>query len=200
MAKRGLWRDDRQRVLAQIKNNLAKPQPSLGYELVSDEHDWPHVAWLGTVDIAADELVGAAAQAAELPELERAAALLKDALANGPKPVQELITELAKQRVSRRTLSRAKREAGVESILEKTANGCRAVWRLADAPAPQPDDPLLALVRASLRRLSGGMAKGGGTAKHGLAIPPLGNTSPYRPSLAFRARSIIHGIGRAGEM
>jgi hypothetical protein len=143
--------DDRQRVLAQIKNNLAKPQPSLGYELVSDEHGRPQVAWLGTVDIAADELVGAAALAAELPELERAAALLKDALANGPRPVQEIVADLAKHRISRRTLARAKNEIGVESILEKTATGCRALWQLGEPLAPKLDDPNLDLVRSSLR-------------------------------------------------
>jgi hypothetical protein len=142
--------DEHQRVLAQIKNNLAKPQPSLGYELVSDAAGQPQVAWLGVVDIAADELVGAAAAVAELPELERAAALLKEALAAGPKPVETLITELGKQRVSRRTLFRAKREAGVESDLEKTPNGSRAVWRLATVPPVASGDPAIARLRQYL--------------------------------------------------
>jgi hypothetical protein len=128
--------DDRQRVLAQVKNNLAKPQPSLGYELVSDELGRPQVAWLGVVDLAADELVGHAAAVAELPELERAVGLLRECLANGPRPVADLMAELSKQRVSRATLFRAKKEAGVESQLEKTATGSRAIWRLADTSRP----------------------------------------------------------------
>ena len=144
--------DDRQRVMAQVKNNLAKPQPSLGYEVVSDEQGRAQIAWLGVVDMAADELVGhAAAIAAELPELERAAGLLRDALAKGPRPVAELVTELGKERVSRITLYRAKKEAGVESQLEKMPNGCRAVWRLADAPrSAVAKDAETALVRSYL--------------------------------------------------
>jgi hypothetical protein len=144
--------DEHQRVLAQIKNNLAKPQPSLSYELVSDEHDQPQVAWLGIVEIAADELVGAAAAVADLPALERAVGLLREALANGPRPVAELIAELSKQHVSRATLFRAKKEAGVESLLEKNATGCRALWRLADAPPAdrKGDDDTAAYLRGLL--------------------------------------------------
>jgi hypothetical protein len=68
--------------------------------------------------------------------MERAAGLLREALAKGPRPVAELVEELGNQHVSRRTLYRVKRDAGVEAELEKTPRGCRAVWRLTNAPAP----------------------------------------------------------------
>jgi len=57
----------------------------------------------------------------------------------GPKPVAVLTAALAKQGVSRRTLYRARKEAGVESQLDQTPDGCKAMWRLADAaPALSP--------------------------------------------------------------
>ena len=51
--------EERQRVVAQVKNNLARPQPSLAYEVVADDQGRPQVAWLGEVDVAADQLVQA---------------------------------------------------------------------------------------------------------------------------------------------
>jgi hypothetical protein len=130
--------DEKQRVLAQVKNNLGKPQPSLGYEVVSDEQGRPQVAWLGVIELSADQLVGTGSGTVEdLSELERAVELLREALAQGPRPVAEVQRELARQGVGRRTLYRAKKEAGVESNLETTAKGAQAIWRL-PPPPPQP--------------------------------------------------------------
>ena len=52
----------------------------------------------------------------------------------------ELVEALGKQHVTKRTLYRARKEAGVESELETTPTGTRAVWRLASNPAA-PADP-----------------------------------------------------------
>jgi hypothetical protein len=119
-----------QRVLAAVKNNLAPPQPSLAYAVVADEAGRPQVAWLGPVGIGADQLLNPESAAkGERPARQRAADLLHEALASGPRPVDEVLLELAAQDVSRRTLFRAGKELGVVSEKPATEGG-RTWWRL----------------------------------------------------------------------
>src|SRR5262249_1699517 len=80
--------EPRRRVLVQVKNNLAAAQPGLLYEVVGDEAGNPQVAWLGEVDLAADQLVGGApAAGGEAPLLRgEVAERLREALKDGPRP------------------------------------------------------------------------------------------------------------------
>lgn len=144
--------NDHQRVLAQIKNNLAPPQSALAYEVVNDADGRPQVSWLGAVDLNADELVGAGSAAVDGGQLERAAVLLREALTDGPLPVPELTARLARQGVSRRTLFRARQEAGILSEIEKTPTGLRAIWRLPPPPEPDPAQAALELLKQPIHR------------------------------------------------
>jgi hypothetical protein len=132
--------DEHRRVLAQIKNNLAAPQPSLGYEVVSDDAGHPRPEWHGPVELSADEILASGTSGLELSERERVAGLLREALASGPRPVAELEKELARQGVSRATLHRARKEAGVVSQLQRTATGAFAVWSLPAPAEPKPGE------------------------------------------------------------
>jgi hypothetical protein len=140
--------DERQRVLAPIKNNLAPPQPSLAYEIVHDEAGRPQVSWLGTVEVGADELVGVGGAAVDGGQLERGVSLLREALAAGPLPAAEVVARLARQGVSRRTVFRARAEAGVLSEVEKTPTGLRSLWRLAPPTELTPAQHALKLLNA----------------------------------------------------
>jgi hypothetical protein len=132
-----------QRVLAQVKNNLAPPQPALAYEIRSEDTGRVRVNWLGVADFCADELIGGPASAVDGGQLERACTLLREALADGPQPLPELTVRLARQGVSRRTLFRARQEVGIVSETEKASTGPRTVWRL--PPPPGLDSAALAL-------------------------------------------------------
>jgi putative DNA primase/helicase len=133
--------NDRQRVLAQIKNNLAPPQSALAYEIVNDAQGRPQVSWQGAVDLGADELVSGGPAAVDGGQLQRAVVLLQEALAEGPLPAADLAVRMARQGITRRTLFRARHEAGILSETEKTPTGLRAIWRL--PPPPQPDSKLV---------------------------------------------------------
>jgi hypothetical protein len=132
--------DEHQRVMAQVKNNLAPPQPSLAYEVVADGQGRPQVAWVGEAPLSADELLSPAAVAEEPSALAQAVALVREALAGGPRPAEEVVAALVQRGVSRRTLTRARREAGVVSTQDPTAPKRRAIWRLS-APETTPATP-----------------------------------------------------------
>src|SRR5207248_6481150 len=69
------------RVLAQEKNNLAPPQPSLAFEIVDAGGDLPSVSWLGTTDWRADALLAAASARPPRPQpLDCAREFLAEAL------------------------------------------------------------------------------------------------------------------------
>jgi hypothetical protein len=130
--------EPRQRVLAAVKNNLAAPPASLAYEVLADADGRPQVAWLGEAPLTADDLLGGRAADDDPGPRERAAELLRAALRDGPRPAEEVIAELARQGVSRRTAFRAKDLAGVQTAKERTPSGGR-VWRLGEAgPADPP--------------------------------------------------------------
>jgi hypothetical protein len=134
------------RVLAQVKNNLAPPQPSLVFRLVPQADGPPLLAWEGASGLAADQLLAGGTRAllparARLQAAEAIEALLRD----GPRSsrdVWELAQELG---LSFRTLERAKGDLGIRSK-RVWADGQRlSYWLLegqdlpADA-APKEDD------------------------------------------------------------
>jgi hypothetical protein len=135
--------EPRRRVLAQVKNNLGPAQPGLLYEVVGDEAGAPQVAWLGEVDLAADQLVGGAPAAGGEAPISRAEVVerLREMLADGPRPADEVLAELMAEGVSRRTVFRARREAGVASVRERTEVGTALLWRLGEPGEREPDDP-----------------------------------------------------------
>jgi hypothetical protein len=97
------------RVLAQEKNNLGPPQPSLAFA-VAGAGGLPEVRWLGPTEWTADALLAAAAERPARPgPVEFAKEILTDALKDGPRTSRE-IWELAEPLGhTKRTLARARK-------------------------------------------------------------------------------------------
>jgi hypothetical protein len=106
-------------VLAQVRNSLAGPQPSLAYRLTAAEGAPPAVDWLGTSPCSADELLAGNRRREDGPR-DQAAAFLEQFLAGGPRTSREIWVAAQEAGLSARTIQRAKRGLGVR---------CRRVHR-----------------------------------------------------------------------
>jgi hypothetical protein len=101
-------------VLAQVKNNLAPPQPSLSLRLVPQADGPPTLEWLGRSFWTADDLAACAAKPAGVRA--RARALLAELLAPGPQNLSAIREAIRPHGLKERTLRRALRELGGRSI------------------------------------------------------------------------------------
>jgi hypothetical protein len=106
-------------VLAQVRQSLAAPQPSLVYQITGADGPLPGVEWLGTSPCSADELLAGAARRQNGPR-DRAAAFLEQFLAAGPRTAREVWEAARKDGLSARTLQRAKQALDIR---------CRRVCR-----------------------------------------------------------------------
>ena len=125
----GRPRDDEgpdHRVMAHSKSNLAP----LGSSILFSVSDGV-VEFIDTVDITADQLVGAygAAKARETKQAVARRELL-DILSRGPMPQKEVMARMSELGISQRTCELAKGTLPIESVRE---GGC-FVWRLASRP------------------------------------------------------------------
>jgi hypothetical protein len=118
------------RVLAQVKNNLAPVQPSLGYEVHAEQPAPPVVRWLGVSPWTADQLMGVPAATCVGGALERACDFLEVALEAGPRTTRGLWAEARAQGHSERTLWRARQELEVRSEEVWTDGTKRVYWLL----------------------------------------------------------------------
>jgi len=114
------------RIMAQSKNNLAP----LGSSILFSVSDGV-VEFIDTVDITADQLVGAygASKARETKQAVARRELL-DLLSRGPMPQKEVMARMSELGISQRTCELAKGTLPIESVRE---GGC-FVWRLASRP------------------------------------------------------------------
>jgi hypothetical protein len=101
-------------VLAQVRNSLAGPQPSLAYQLSAVDGALPAVEWLGTSLLSADALLAVAARTEYGPR-DRAAVFLQQFLAAGPRTAGDIWQAAQQIALSTRTLQRAKRGLGIRS-------------------------------------------------------------------------------------
>ena len=102
--------DERKRVVAQSKNSLATKGESIAFELGEDGF-----FWCGASDGTAEALLAAPKSEEEKTALEEAVDFLKDVLAEGPRPVGEILREARKMGIAERTLKRAKAQAAVHA-------------------------------------------------------------------------------------
>src|SRR5262249_1580235 len=103
-------------VLAQVKNNLAGPQPSLAFSVAAPPAAPPVLTWHGPCSWTADQLLAAAAGAPPRPTPPaRAREFLTEALANGPLTSRDLWPLAPRRRLTGRTLCRAKRDLNVRT-------------------------------------------------------------------------------------
>lgn len=130
-------------VLAQLKNNLAPPQPSLAYRVESPAGGPPVLNWLGPVAWTADALLGArgGAAAAAGPR-DRAKEFLEDFLEGGPRLLTEIWPAAQRAGLTERTLRRARDELGVSSSRRFREGRVQSWWLLPGQEPPRgPDDP-----------------------------------------------------------
>jgi hypothetical protein len=101
-------RQPQERVLAVIKNNLAPPQPSLKYEVIARDGQFPTIHWLGPCALSAGQLLPAADRT--LLQINHAKEFLKLMLKDGARLVPEIWNAAKPERLSKKTLKRAKDE------------------------------------------------------------------------------------------
>jgi hypothetical protein len=134
--------DRSRRVLAQVKNNLAPPQPSLLYTVETEDRAPPRLSWLGPHPLTADQLLAVRAANAGPTPIERACMFLRAFLESGPRPFGEIRASARTHELSRRTLFRARRKLDIRGV-HGTADGAPVVYWCLKHQAP-PIDPDLA--------------------------------------------------------
>lgn len=109
-------------VLASTKANIAQQPSSVGYWIASsqDNPDASVVEWGDSVDLSADQVVGADGARPDgrrqAPEREEATRVLLDLLSDGPRPAKEVMAEVREiTGVSEKTVNAARRAAGIET-------------------------------------------------------------------------------------
>jgi hypothetical protein len=109
--------DAGRRILAQVKNNLGPPQPSLTFAIEPADPERPMVKWLGPSTLTADDLLGRRVGGSSTwRPRDRACEFLTAALAEGPRTSRDLWELARKEGLSERTLNRAKQELGIRSV------------------------------------------------------------------------------------
>jgi RecA-family ATPase len=110
--------DDTSRLLSVSKCNIAPEQPTLRYRIATDpDRDQPVVEWIGTDDRNADDLVNGDEDRSE------AVAFILAALASGPVPAAEVLSQSNAAGIPRSTLMAAKKRLKVESTKEGFGDG-----------------------------------------------------------------------------
>jgi hypothetical protein len=133
--------DPQRRVLAQVKNNLAAPQPSLVYEVQRSKDAPPTLTWHGTSELTADQLLAAAARLDPLGPRQRARDFLLEFLRDGPRPAREFWPIAQRHGLAKRTLTRARRDLGICSHRVYLQGRPVSYWTL---PGQEPPaDPAL---------------------------------------------------------
>jgi putative DNA primase/helicase len=141
--------DPDKKVLAQVKNNLAPPQPSLAYQIVKQEDGSPRLCWLGPCSWTANQLL--AGQRRLFSPADEARAFLLDFLAAGPRPHYEVEQALEDCDFSKATLNRVKKTLKIKHHSRWQGERFVSFWCLpGQEPPPEPIDPACADLEAFL--------------------------------------------------
>jgi hypothetical protein len=125
-------------VLAQVKNNLAPPQPSLAYSVTGTQGATPTLSWLGSTAWTANELLGSGKPAPAIPPRDVCCDFLLDFLSDGPRTSRQVWEAAQERNLAQRTLNRAKRDLKIRSVWV-AGNGTSApvtYWCLEHQQAP----------------------------------------------------------------
>ncbi len=117
--------DDSRRILAHVKGNLAPPPASLTLRTVAADNGASRIEWGGTSPLTADELT-VPPSPQDRAERRDAVEFLRDFLADGTKSATDGKRAADEAGISKRTLARARKEAGI--IARKTADGWTWTW------------------------------------------------------------------------
>jgi len=108
-----------QRALVQIKSNLGQLGPSLGYVIGPQG-----LQWTGECSVTAEAILAPAFTAEEVGAVEEAEDFLREILAGGPVPVNEIHDAARAQGIALTTLKRAKKQLRIGS----DKKGMKAGW------------------------------------------------------------------------
>jgi hypothetical protein len=128
------------RVLAQVKNNLVPPQPSLAFEVAQAEGQAPTLSWLGPVPTTAEELVGATRRHGPAPVKRKAAVtFLTELLSGGPMKVRDIWERVLKEGRSPKTVRSARDDLGIQSRTVREDGRNITYWLLPGQRLPVGD-------------------------------------------------------------
>jgi len=105
--------NENHRVLASTKCNLRKEPESLNFHLEGTDTDAARVVWGGVSTHTANALLAIPASGEEQSERQEAKDFLRELLAQGPVPANEVHATARQAGISEMTLRRAKNEIGV---------------------------------------------------------------------------------------
>jgi hypothetical protein len=128
-------------VMAQVKNNLGPPQPSLAYALPTDPAAPLTVNWLGTTPLTARQLLAGPSRDTVAMPRDRACAFLEELLADGPRTSREVWEAARAEGLSERTLCRAKKEVPVRSVRLRRDGALVSYWLLDGQEVPTSGPP-----------------------------------------------------------
>jgi hypothetical protein len=101
--------DERKRIVAQSKNSLAPKGNSMAFEITEEGF-----FWCGATSISAEALLIPPRTEEEKSAIDEAMEFLREALADGARPAEEILREARKAGISERTLHRAKTQLGIK--------------------------------------------------------------------------------------
>lgn len=127
--------DSPRRVLAVAKSNLAIKPPAMAYRLTQAANGVAYASWEGATHHTAAMLTGPQSDDEERNAQTDAASVLREILAGGALPADDVKAEGKRAGISERTLWRAKAKVGIRARKEGFGDGARWLWELPpDAP------------------------------------------------------------------
>jgi hypothetical protein len=148
--------DPSRRVLAQLKNNLAPPQPSLAFTMNPRDDGTTDLCWLGETPLSAEQLLEARPSTSAQPERKKAERFLKEFLKDGPRSSRDIWEAALKQGLTSRTLFRARSALDIQVGRKYQGHKHTKYWSLPQHDPTPPDtepsetpelDALLAAMR-----------------------------------------------------
>ena len=100
------------RIMAQLKNSLAEEGNPIAFEI----HENAKVCWLGEYDISVDELLCGDVAPGDNRKVSEAVDRLKEMLCSEAVPCGQIYAALRDMGISKRSVDRAKKNLGVQSI------------------------------------------------------------------------------------
>lgn len=121
------WADG-QRIIAHAKHNVGPRGNTLAYSLEVDERTQvPRLEWQGEVDLDVEDL-NKPAEKDDKKQSDKALEFLKDVLSDGPVEAEKIAQLADQERISERTLKRAKATLNVQSI--RRSEDSKWIWEL----------------------------------------------------------------------
>lgn len=124
------------RILAVVKNNLAKHAPSLAFGLEDTGDGCARIVWRGESDLSAEQLTASrAAQSDEEDDASEIDLWLREYLSEGERDRKDVLRNGKEAGFVERTIDRAKRRIGVTTKMSGFGAAKRSIWSMPANPA-----------------------------------------------------------------